>query len=356
MAKEEDYFDNLFDSMENEWMEELNELKDETFVNTGSLSLNALFSGSIWGGIPGNSITAFAGEPSTGKTYYAMSIGKEFLKEHENSKIAYYESEYAVTPKTIQNRGIDPSLCKIIPVGTVEEFRTQITRMVDSVLKAKIEKRRPLMAILDSLGNLSTLKEMEDISTGKNVRDMTRAQLIRGAFRAITLKLGKACIPMVITNHVYDVIGSYVPIKKMNGGSGLDFAASQIGFLSKKKDSEKDESGKAVTNGVIITVVLKKARHTIENKKVETYLNYRTGLDPYYGLLDLAVKFDIFKKVSTKIELPGGSTEFASRIEADPTKYFTDEILDKIDGACKDEFLYGKTNASAAPTGPEEKK
>jgi hypothetical protein len=168
---------------------------------------------------------------------------------------------------------------------------------------------------------------------------MTRAQLLRGAFRVLTLKLGVAKVPLIVTNHVYDVVGSYVPVKKMNGGSGLEYAASTIIFLSKKKDKTDNE-----ITGAIVTAVLKKARLTIENKKVETLLEYSHGLDPYYGLLDLAEKFGIFKKVSTRYELPSGDKAFESVILKNPEKYFTKEILDRIDEMCQNEFLYGKTN------------
>jgi hypothetical protein len=130
----------------------------------------------------------------------------------------------------------------------------------------------------------------------------------------------------------------------MGGGSGLEYAASTILFLSKKKD--KDKSDNSIT-GAIITANLKKARLTIENKKVETLLDYATGLDPYYGLLDLAEKFGIFKKVTTRYELPNGTKAFESAIQKNPEKYFTKDILDQIDEKCKDEFLYGKSNVAA---------
>jgi hypothetical protein len=126
----------------------------------------------------------------------------------------------------------------------------------------------------------------------------------------------------------------------MGGGSGLEYAASTIIFFGKKKDKDKDN---AVT-GAIITAVLKKARLTIENKKVETLLDYSAGLDKYYGLLDLAEKFGIFKKISNKYELPNGEKAFESVILKNPEKYFTKEILDQIDSFCEAEFKYGKTN------------
>lgn len=315
------------------------------YIGTGSYALNALLSGSIYGGLPSNKVTALAGEPSTGKTFYAINMCRQFLTDNPNGFIFYFESESAVSKKMLEDRGVDINRVAIMPVATIQEFRTQAIKILDKYLEQKEKSDRPpMLFVLDSLGNLSTEKEMQDIADGKDTRDMTRAQLIRGAFRVLTLKLGKAKVALIVTNHVYDVVGSYVPMKKMGGGSGLEYAASSIIFLSKKKDKDKSTGE---VSGAIVKAVLKKARLTIENKQVETLLDYSTGLDPYYGLVDLALKFGIFKKVSTRIELPDGGKAFESAILKEPEKYFTEEILNQIDEACKQEFLYGGTNVSS---------
>jgi len=83
---------------------------------------------------------------------------------------------------------------------------------------------------------LSTSKEIEDSEQGKETRDMTRAQVVKSIFRVLTLKLGKANVPLLVTNHTYDVVGAYIPTKEMGGGSGLKYAASTIVYLSKKKE------------------------------------------------------------------------------------------------------------------------
>jgi RecA/RadA recombinase len=339
-------FGTLLSAVDNEYAsiaEDGIEAGDVTgYIDTGSYTLNALFSGSIYGGIPNNKVSAFAGEPSTGKTFYAINVCKQFLDDNPTGFVFYFESESAISKQMLKDRGVNTNRFAIVPVATIQEFRTSAVKILDKYLETKADKayesgRPPMMFVLDSLGNLSTDKEMADIADGKDTRDMTRAQLIRGAFRVLTLKLGKAKVALLVTNHVYDVVGAYVPMKKMGGGSGLEYAASNVVFLSKKKDKEKDNS----VSGAIITAVLKKARLTIENKKVETLLNYSEGLDKYYGLLDLAEKFGIFKKLSTQYELPDGSKVFGTKIENNPEKYFTKEILDRIDAGCKKEFLYG---------------
>jgi RecA/RadA recombinase len=308
------------------------------FIGTGSYALNALLSGSIYGGAPANKVTALAGEPSTGKTFYAINIVRQFLADNPKAFVFFFESESAISKEMMSDRGVDTKRVAILPVATIQEFRTQAIKILDKYLENKKENSPPILFVLDSLGNLSTEKEVNDMSEGKDTRDMTRSQLIRGAFRVLTLKLGKAKAALIVTNHTYDVIGSYVPMKKMSGGSGLEYAASTIIFLSKKKDKTDGE-----VTGAIISAVTKKARLTIENKKVETLLNYRDGLDPYYGLLELAVSAGIFKKVSTRIELPDGTKAFESAIEKNPEKYFTEEVLDKLDEFCQNNFKYGNT-------------
>jgi hypothetical protein len=208
--------------------------------------------------------------------------------------------------------------------------------VLDAFLAQNEADRKPLMLCLDSLGMLSTTKEVEDTAEGKETRDMTRAQVLKAAFRVLTLKLGKAKVPMVVTNHTYDVVGSMFPTKEMGGGSGLKYAASSIVYLSKKKEKDGTE-----VVGNIVHCKNAKSRLTIENKMVDVRLMYERGLDRYYGLLELALKYGIFKSVSTRIELPDGSKTFGKTINNDPEKFFTDDIMKLLDDAAGQEFKYG---------------
>jgi len=308
----------------------------DSFIDTGSYIFNALISGSLYGGLPSNKITALAGESATGKTFFLMGMVKSFLDANPDAGVLYFESESAITRQMVVDRGIDPSRLVILPVTTVQEFRTQAIKALDSYMETKESDRVPLMMCLDSLGMLSTTKEVEDTAEGKETRDMTRAQVLKAAFRVLTLKLGKAKVPMVVTNHTYDVVGSMFPQKEMGGGSGLKYAASSIVFLSKKKDKDGSE-----VVGNIIHCKNHKSRLTVENKMVDVRLNFEKGLDKYYGLVQLAEKYNIFKKVSTRYELPDGSKVFGKTIQDDPEKYFTDEIMQQLEEVVAKEFKYG---------------
>ena len=308
----------------------------ESYIDTGSYIFNALLSGSLYGGLPANKITALAGESATGKTYFLMGIIKNFLDKDSNAGVIYFESESALTKQLIVDRGVDPKRMVIFPVTTVQEFRTQALKVLDSYLLQDEADRKPLFLCLDSLGMLSTTKEVEDTSEGKETRDMTRAQILKAAFRVLTLKLGRAKVPMVVTNHTYDVIGSMFPQKEMGGGSGLKYAASSIIYLSRRKEKVGTE-----VVGNIIHCKNHKSRLTVENRIVDVRLTYDKGLDRHYGLLELAEKYDVFKKVSTRYELPDGSKQFGKTIMNDPEKYFTEEIMAQLEECAAKEFKYG---------------
>jgi len=307
-----------------------------SFIDTGSYSFNALLSGSIYGGLPGNKITAIAGEAATGKTFFALGICKSFLEKHPDAGVIYFESESAISKDMIEGRGVDSKRMVVVPVATVQEFRSQSIKIVDKYLEQPETNRKPLMFVLDSLGMLSTTKEMEDTAAGKETRDMTRSQIVKSTFRVLTLKLGKANIPMIMTNHTYDVIGSMFPQKEMGGGSGLKYAASSIVYLGKRKEKDGTE-----VIGNVIHCKNYKSRLTKENAQIDVRLTYKQGLDRHYGLIGLAEEGGIFKKVSTRYEMPDGSKVFGKNINDNPEKYFTKEVLDKIDEIAKRKFTYG---------------
>ena len=330
-----DYLDNLVKVTGNEYATKVSDGVEagdvSSYVDTGSYILNALVSGDIHGGIPSNKITALAGETATGKTFFALGMVKQFLSDNPSGGVLYFESESALTKDMIESRGIDSQRMIILPVTTIQEFTHQAVKVVENHTEDK-----PLMMCLDSLGMLSTTKEVGDISEGKETKDMTRAQLVKGCFRVLTLKLGKAGIPLLVTNHTYKQVGTMFPTDVMGGGSGLQYAASTIIFLSKRKEKE----GTDVVGNVIHCRNFK-SRLTKENKRVDVLLRYDQGLNRYYGLLELAEKYDIIKKVSTRYEMPDGTKVFGKQILSEPEKYFDDKIMSALNEAAHKEFLYG---------------
>ena len=311
---------------------------DETegYIDSGSYIFNALISGSINGGFSANKITAIAGESSTGKTFFSLAVVRNFLDSNPGAAVLYFDTESAITKSLLSDRGIDTDRVVVLNVVTIEEFRTKALQCVDKYMKQPESERQPMMFVLDSLGMLSTEKEITDALAEKNVRDMTKSQLVKGAFRMLTLKLGQANVPLIVTNHTYDVIGAYVPTKEMGGGSGLKYAASTIIYLSKKK--EKD--GKEII-GNLIKAKTAKSRLSKENQEVTVRLFYdERGLDRYYGLLELGELGGLWKNVAGRYEIDGKKL-YAKQILAEPEKYFTEEVMEQLDEIARKTFSYG---------------
>jgi len=344
-----DFLDELINISGNEYASKASDGmlgKVNNYIDTGSYILNALLSGSIHKGLPANKITAFAGESATGKTFFILGIVKQFLTDNPTGGVLYFESESALTPEMIEEREIDSTRFIQLPVATIQDFAQQASRVVDKHIE---NSEAPLLLCLDSLGMLSTAKEVEDITTGANKVDMTKARIVKGTFRVLTLKLAKAGIPLLVTNHTYKQVGAMFPQDIMGGGSGLQYAASSIVFLSKRKE----KVGTDIIGNVIHCKNFK-SRLAKENKKIDVLLTYDQGLNRHYGLLDLAEKYDIIKKVSTRYELPDGAKIFGKQIMEDPEKYFTDDIMEKLEIAAQKEFQYGiNENAGSGTTNEE---
>jgi RecA/RadA recombinase len=313
---------------------EINE--SETFVDTGSYIFNALVSGSIFGGVSGNKITAISGESSTGKTFFALAVIKNFLDENPEGYCLYFDTEAAITKSLLESRGLDVSRIVVINVVTVEEFRTKALKAVDLYLKKSKEERKPCFFVLDSLGMLSTNKEINDALTDNDKRDMTKASLIKGAFRMLTLKLGQAEIPMIVTNHIYANVGGYGAPTVQSGGSGLKYSASTIIELSKSKEKDGTE-----IIGNIIKAKTFKSRLSKENQEVSIRLYYdERGLDRYYGLLELGQLGGLWENKAGRYEIDGKKI-YGKQILANPEEYFTDEVMQQLDEIARKEFSYG---------------
>lgn len=314
------------------------------FMDTGSYTVNALISGSIFGGFPTNKITGFAGEKSTGKTFFIIRGIKGFLELDPENEVLIFDSEAAITKAQLEAQGVDISRVAVEPVATVEEFRTKALNVLNKyheiitpyLKKNKFKAPDPkLMLVLDSIGNLSTTKEVTDIAAGSDKRDMTKQQLMKGAFRVLTIECGRLNVPMLLTSHCYQSIGQYITTNTMSGGTGAQYAASTLLFCS--KSYEKDDR---ITTGSIIKFVTEKSRLTREKQRVESLLRYDGGIDRYYGLIAFAEEAGIIKKIANKYEWPDGTKAFEKAILKHPEKFFTQPILERIDEWCSKRFRY----------------
>lgn len=332
--KDNDFLSILKDSN----VDVLEDIPEAGWIDSGSYIFNALLSGSIYKGFASNRVTAFAGMPSAGKSYLTLMCIKKWMEDTPNGQVLYFDTERALEKSMFAKRGIDLSRFHIVEPEHMQDFRTKSVNILDAYEKRKESERPPLFIALDSLSNLPSLKELNDAISGSEARDMTKQQVVRSIFRVITSKMGRLNVPMIYTNHVYSTMDIYSPVSISSPGSL--YSASTVITLNKSKDKDGAE-----VVGNIIKATTYKSRYTKENQKVEMKLDYRTGLDRYYGLLPLAEKYEIIKKVSTRYEMPDGTKVFGKAINENPEKYYTKEILDRLDEAAKFEFGLGEGKA-----------
>ena len=262
-------------------------LTDNTFsevddwIPTGNYLLNAQLSGSLFGGIPNTRSLGLMGDPGTGKSFVCLNVVREAQKKGYD--VMYCDTEGAIDKSTAINFGINTDKIRYQPIKTVTEFQTFVSNLLALVKKAKENGASPkILLILDSLGMLSTDKELNDAMIGKNAADMgAKAKELRKLFRVITLDLTAARIPLICTNHVYTG-GGFMPTKESSGGDGPIFAMSVISFLSK---AQLKENGSATKTGIIVTSNLKKSRFTIP-EPIKFHISFANGMNPYVGLQD----------------------------------------------------------------------
>lgn len=275
------------------------------FISTGSYSLNRILSGSYFKGIPSNRLVALHGPSSCGKSLIAGCSAREAQKK--GYQIIYYDTENAIDKDFCERLGIDYDSVIIRYPETISEFRN----MAVSDMKLWREKNGeyPVFLVCDSIGNLMGTKERNDIEAGKDASDMgQRAKELRTCARALTMNCGKFNIPMVVVNHSYEQAASNpmaASQRKMSGGEGFVYSCTMIVELKKSqiKEAEKDAAGKStkVVRGVILRATTQKNRIVPEGLKAEIYLNFKTGLSKYYGLLNDALEHGFFEKSSTRI-------------------------------------------------------
>ncbi len=318
-----------------------------SFVDTGCMIFNAVVSGSLDGGFADNKVLAIAGESSTGKTFLALGIVKQFLDRNPNAGVVYYDTEAAVTKKMMADRGIDVSRVILSEPATLQDFRTKAITFLDKYAATPKKNRPPVLLVLDSIGMLSSAKELEDTTAGKDTRDMTKSMLIRGIFRVLRLKMAKLHVPMILTAHTYAVIGAYVPTQQIGGGGGVIYASDNIIMLRKKQD--KDDKTKEV-KGVFLTAKMFKSRLSRENQDVQMKLSYATGLDRWHGLLELGEEAGIFTKTkvgsSGAYAFPDGEVVLTWKIERD-LKTYMEPWLKELEAAAFKAFAYGSGEAPA---------
>lgn len=259
--------------------------KIDEWIPTGNYMLNAQITGSLFGGMPNSRTACIAGDTSTGKTFLTLNICRE--AQQMGYDIIYCDSEAAVDEEVMVKFGLDPERVRYEPCNTIQEFSifvNNLTKMLTDARKAGHEVPKVFL-VLDSLGNLASTKEKEDMITGKQVRDMTKQQVIRSMFRTSTVDLAANKIPFVFTNHTYQGIGLFAS-KEISGGGGVGFNPSITLMLSKAKLSENNADAKKAemrSTGIVVTSTPRKNRFA-RPIPIKFHISFFRGMNKYTGL------------------------------------------------------------------------
>lgn len=249
------------------------------YIPTGNYLLNACMSGSLMKGIPNNRSICLSGENSTGKTYLLLNMCREAQKM--GYFIIFYDSENAVDGELAEKFGIDLNMFRYEPVQTVQEFRSNVTNLIDTLIEQRENGNEipKVFIALDSAGNLASQKEIDDAKAYSDKADMSRAKMMKSIFRIMMSKLGIIGGSFVFTNHTYKSLDLYAQ-DLQSGGTGLQYGASIILNLSKSKLKEGTEQ-----TGIIVTAKPQKNRFCIPTP-VKFHISFQKGMNKYVGLQD----------------------------------------------------------------------
>lgn len=341
----------IFEGMDelNPWGATLSEsalsVVDE-WTDTGSYALNSIISGSCYKGVQNGRVVGFVGPSGCGKTLITQKIVANHLKKDPQNWAIVFDSEIAVDAQTVENLGGDPSRIKHYPVNTVNNARNQVLKVLNNIIDLGLQKR--IMIVIDSLGNLAGGKEVADAEKGKDAADMgLRAKDIKGLLRVITIPAAVAKTTVLFTNHTYSDPSAMYPsaVNNQSGGEGPIYLASlivQLGF--KREKNEKDFADEQIiaiaksVGGITMHALTTKNRFIPQMLTTDIYLNFKTGLDRYSGLFEIAKSFNIFEG-GTKYSINGHSLGYRKDFEKEP-ELWDKYILPILEPLINSEFTF----------------
>ena len=337
------------------------EIKEKVFITTGVYIVDAAMSGRLLGGgIATNRISVFAGESGAGKSFMCYSCTKHAQKA--GYSVIYIDTEQAIDLEDLPKYGVDNSLDKfrLIRSNKVEDVNMLLTQLVDELKQQKLDgyEMPKLMIVIDSLGQMASNKEKNDLLKGDIKQDMTKAKALGSLFRSINTDLGYLNIPLLVANHTYLTMDLF-PKSVMKGGNGLLYSASVIGMMSKSqlKTGQEDDMDLG-SSGISVLFKTQKSR-LAKPKKIRFDISFVNGMNPFTGL-DAFCRPEYFNQVGIaqgKAEVdkktgefkftPGGNRWYVSHLDKSVTtkqlftqEIFTQEVLEKMAPIVNDYFRF----------------
>lgn len=277
-------------------------LVDE-WIDTGSMALNAICSGSLYKGLPAGRVIGLGGPTGCGKTFIMNQAIGTFQKKDPERWGVVFDSEMAEDAQSAESVGADPRRIKHYPIESIPKLRNQIVKLLDNIIAQ--EQQGKFFIGIDSLGNLGGGKEVNDALADKEASDMgTRAKEIKSMLRVITYRAARARTTVLFTNHIYcDPMSMFdTIIKQQSGGGGPQYIASlvlQLGVKPEKHEEDNEQDaimvGAKKYSGVTLHAITAKNRFIPQFLATDLYLNFKNGLDKYAGLFELAKGFNIIE-------------------------------------------------------------
>ena len=337
------------------------EVKEKVFISTGVYLVDAAMSGRLLnGGIATNRISVFAGESGAGKSFMCFSCAKHAQKA--GYSVIYIDTENAIDLEDLPKYGVDNSIDKfrLIRSNKVEDVNMLLTQLIDDLKEQKLAgyELPKLLIVIDSLGQMASNKEKNDLLKGDIKQDMTKAKALGSLFRSINTDLGYLDIPLLVANHTYLTMDLF-PKSVMKGGNGLLYSASVIGMMSKSqlKTGEEDDMDLGAS-GISVLFKTQKSR-LAKPKKIRFDISFAHGMNPYTGLdafcrpeyleqIGIAKgKMEVDKKTGEMTFIPGGIRWYVSHLNKSVTtkqlfspEIFTQEVLEKMAPIVNDYFRF----------------
>ena len=246
-------------------------------VDTGVPMINVALSGDVDGGLsPG--LTVLAGQSKHFKTSFALLMAAAYMRSKKDAVMLFYDSEFGSPQAYFDTFGIDTDRVLHVPVMNVEELKFDVVAQLEA-----LDKKDDVIIVIDSIGNLASKKELEDTMNEKSVADMTRAKQLKSLFRMVTPYLAMKSIPMLAINHTYKEIGLF-PKDIVSGGTGIMYSADNVWIIGRRQQKVGTE-----IKGYDFIINVEKSRFVKEKSKIPISVTWEGGIEPYSGLLDVAL-------------------------------------------------------------------
>lgn len=300
----------------------LNESKyfnKKDMIPTSIPAINIALSGRIDGGfVPG--LTLWCGPSKHFKSMFSLIMAKAYMDKYPEAVMIFYDCEFGTPSAYFDSLQIDKSRILHVPIMNMEEFKFDVIKQLEN-----LDRGDKVIFVIDSLGNMSSKKEMDDALEGKSVADMSRAKQMKSIFRMITPYLNRLDIPMIAVNHIYMTQELYSkPI--VSGGTGVYLSADNIYILGRQQEKDGTE-----LLGYNFIINVEKSRHVREKSKIPVTVKFEGGISRWSGLLDMALESGHVVKPSngwySKVDKSTGEIGEKHRLKDTETKEFWLPIL-----------------------------